>query len=108
MSSLRNLVDTVNKDLRSLKVLGQDENQEIVVSVLSSKIPDDVLLQLQLNYGVTKRWSVTNLIKWLNGYVESVEKKNVSEKSNETAKSNESSSRVPKTNIVRKGNNSTS
>jgi len=83
VSSLRHLVDTVNQHLRSLKVLGQNENQEICVSVLWSKIPDDVLLQLQLNNGVTERWSVTNLIERLNDYVvvrERVEKKNMPEK----------------------------
>jgi len=83
VSSLRQLVDTVNQHLRSLKVLGQNENQEIFVSVLWSKIPDDVLLQLQLNNGVTERWSVTNLIERLNDYVvarERVEKKTMPEK----------------------------
>ena len=66
VTSLRYLLDNVNKHLRSLQVLGQDIDSELFVSVLWSKIPQDVLLQLQLSFGVNNKWSVSKLVDMLN------------------------------------------
>jgi len=60
VTSLRYLLDNVNKHLRSLHVLGQDS--ELFVSALWSKIPQYVLLQLQLSFGVNNKWSVSKLV----------------------------------------------
>ena len=54
VTSLRYLLDNVNKHLRDLQVLGQDIESELFVSVLWSKISHDVLLQLQLSFIVTR------------------------------------------------------
>jgi len=66
VTSLRYLLDNVNKHLRSLQVLGQDIDSELFVSILWSKIPHDVLLQLQLSFCVNNTWSVSKLVDMLN------------------------------------------
>ena len=60
---LRYLLDN---HLRGLQFLGQDIESELFVSVLWSKIPHDVLLQLQLSFGVNNKWSVSKLVDMLN------------------------------------------
>jgi len=63
------VLDNVNKHLPCLQVKGQDIDSELFESVLWSKIPQDVLLQLQLSFGVNNKWSVSKLVDMLNEYV---------------------------------------
>ena len=44
---LRQLYDQVEKHLRSLEALHQDVNQEVFISIITSKLPKDVLVQLK-------------------------------------------------------------
>ncbi|XP_070571139.1 uncharacterized protein [Ptychodera flava] len=46
--SLRTLYDGIEKHLRSLEAIGQDVNQDIFVSIITSKLPKEVLFQLEL------------------------------------------------------------
>ena len=49
--SLRALYDQIEKNLRSLEALKQDINQNVFISMVTSKIPKDVLIQLELQKG---------------------------------------------------------
>ena len=49
--SLRYLSDEVERHLRELEVLHQVINQDVFVSIIRSKLPDDVLLQLEIQKG---------------------------------------------------------
>lgn len=53
-SSLRTLIDTMERHLRSLEVLKQDINQDMFVCMIRSKLPKDVLLQLEIQKGSKK------------------------------------------------------
>jgi len=66
VTSLRYLLDNVNKHLRILQVLGQDIEHELFVSVLWSKTPYYVLQQLQLSFCVNKKLSVSKLVDIVN------------------------------------------
>ena len=92
VSSLRALLDAVDQHLRSLEVLGQDVNQSVFVSMIWSKIPEDVLMQLQMKNGVDRKWTVFALRNALNEYVvarERTEKKSFPDKSWENQKAQE-------------------
>ena len=45
---LRLLYDQIEQHLRSLEALKQDINQEVFVSIITAKLPKDVLLQLDI------------------------------------------------------------
>ena len=60
-SSLRSLLDQVEKHLRSLEVLKQNVNQDVFVSMIRSKLPEDVLLQLEMLKGAKRKWTVFSL-----------------------------------------------
>lgn len=45
------LYDEIEKHLRSLEALKQDINQEVFISMILSKIPKDVFVQLQIKKG---------------------------------------------------------
>ena len=51
VSSLRYLSDKGKRHLRELEVLHQDINQDVFVSIIRSKLPDAVLLQLEIQKG---------------------------------------------------------
>lgn len=69
MSSLRYVIDEVDKHFRSLAVLDQTINQYIIVSVVRSKLPEDVLLHLEVQKGVNEIWTVRTLSKRLSDYI---------------------------------------
>ena len=48
-SSLRNLLDQLEKHLSSLEVLKQNVNQDVFVAMMRAKLPEDVLLQLEMH-----------------------------------------------------------
>ena len=84
-NSLRNLLDNIERHIRSLEVLKQDVNQDVFVSMIRSKMPEDVLLQLEMLNGATNKWTVENLRVRLHEYVtarEHAEKKDEVKKVN--------------------------
>ena len=66
---LRLVFDKVESHLRSLEALQQDINHDVFVSIISSKIPKDVFLQLELQKGVKNKWSVSLLRELFNNYI---------------------------------------
>ena len=71
---LRLLYDQIEQHLRSLEALKQDINQEVFVSIITAKLPKDVLLQLEIQKGARNKWTVCNLREFLNDYVSATEK----------------------------------
>jgi len=69
VSSLRSLLDKVEIHIRSLEVRQQNVDQDIFVSIIRSKLPEEVLVELEIQKGVDNKWSVQNLIKQLREYV---------------------------------------
>ena len=67
--NLRATYDEIVKHLRSLKAFGQDVNQAIFVSLIMSKLPGNVQLQIELQKGDRTHWGVDDLLaefhKWL-------------------------------------------
>ena len=57
-SSLRNLLDQLEKHLPSLEVLKQNVNQDVFVAMIRAILPEDVLLQLEMLKGAKKKWTV--------------------------------------------------
>ena len=55
---LRIVYDKIESNLRSLEALQQDVNHDIFVSIISSKIPKDVFVQMELQKGAKNKWSV--------------------------------------------------
>ena len=83
--SLRYLSDEVERHLRELEVLHQVINQDVFVSIIRSKLPDDVLLQLEIQKGPSEKWTVSTLCEKLRNYVVARERatkvtKNLSDK----------------------------
>ena len=79
-SSLRNLLDTMERHLRSLEVLKQNVNQDVFVSMIRAKLPQEVLLQLEIMHGSKNKWTVDTLRVKLHEYItarEHAEKKEV-------------------------------
>ena len=58
---LRLLYHHVEKHLRSLEALHQDVNQEVFISIITSKVPKDVLVQLEIQKGAKNKWTVGKL-----------------------------------------------
>ena len=61
--------DKIESNLRSLEALQQDINRDIFISIISSKIPKDVYLQMELQKGAKNKWSVRKLRELLNSYI---------------------------------------
>ncbi|MEW8544133.1 MAG: DUF1759 domain-containing protein, partial [Candidatus Thiodiazotropha sp.] len=66
---LRSLYDQFERHFRSLEAMGQDTNQDVFVSIMTSKIPKDVLLQLQIQKGAKVKWTVSRLRELLGDYI---------------------------------------
>ena len=66
---LRAVYDNLEIHLRSLESLHQDTNHDIFVSIIASKIPRDVLLQLALQKGAKEKWVASTLRKSFNNYI---------------------------------------
>jgi hypothetical protein len=67
--SLRIFLDKLIKHLRSLEVLKQDTKQNVFVSMVRSKLPEDILLQLEIQKGSHESWTIGNLCEKLKEYV---------------------------------------
>lgn len=91
--SLRS-TDTSNKHLRSLAALDQDLYQDLIVSVLKSKLPCSVLKHLEISKGPEKKWTVDLMQKLLSNYVTACERDGLAKR--------ESLEKVKSTNIVLK------
>lgn len=68
-ASLRGLLDKMERHLRSLDVLKQNINQDVFVSMIRAKLPEEVLLQLEMLNGATNKWTVDSLRGRLNEYI---------------------------------------
>ena len=68
-SSLRNLLGQLEKYLLSLEVLKQNVNQDVFVSMIRAKLPEDVLLQLEMLKGAKRKWTVYSLRDKLLEYI---------------------------------------
>ena len=68
-NSLRGLLDNIERHIRSLEVLKQNINQDVFVSMIRAKLPEYVLLQLEILNGAKKKWTVENLRIKLHEYV---------------------------------------
>lgn len=79
--SLRLFLDRIQRHLRSLEVLKQDINQDVFVSMVKAKLPQEVLLQLEIMNGADNEWNTVKLIETLRSYVKAREKSEVKKKS---------------------------
>lgn len=78
-NSLRTLLDNIERHLRSLEVLNQNINQHVFVSMIRAKLPEEVLLQLEIINGAKNKWTISKLRDKLRECVtarEKAEKKN--------------------------------
>ena len=66
---LRSLYDKIEKHLRSLEALDQDINQDVFIAMITSKIPREVLIQLEIQKGARTKWTVHVLRELFNDYV---------------------------------------
>ena len=66
---LRNLYNHVEKHLRSLKALDQDTEPDLCMSMITSKLPKDVLVQLEVQKGARNPWTVKELRERFNDYI---------------------------------------
>ncbi|XP_078334132.1 uncharacterized protein LOC144625796 [Crassostrea virginica] len=68
-TSLRKLYDDLERHLRSLEALHQDVNQDVFISMITSKLPRETLLQLEIQKGPNERWTVKKLRELMKGYI---------------------------------------
>ena len=73
-NGLRMLYDEAEKRVRSLEALKQDINQEVFISIITSKIPKDILIQLEIQKGAKVKWTVSKLRELFNDYISAREK----------------------------------
>ncbi|CAG2200101.1 unnamed protein product [Mytilus edulis] len=55
---LRRLYDDLERHLRSLDAMHQDVTQDVFISLITSKLPKEVLIQLEIQKGNNERWTV--------------------------------------------------
>ena len=60
-SSLRYLLDSMEKHLRSLEVLKQNIDQDVFVSLIRAKLLEEVLFQLKILHGTKNKWTIEAL-----------------------------------------------
>ena len=66
---LRSLYDQIEKHLRSLQALEQDINQDVFISMITPKLPKEVLIQLEIQKGTCNKWTVKVLRELFKNYV---------------------------------------
>ena len=71
---LRELYDQIEKHLRSLEALNQDVNQEVLISIITAKLPKDILVQLEIQKGAKNKWTIGLLRELFNDCVSAREK----------------------------------
>ena len=67
--SLRPFVNEIEKHLRSLEALDQSVDQQVFVSIVRSKFPEDVLKHLELKKGSQEDWCIVKLREHLFEYI---------------------------------------
>ena len=67
-ASLRKLYDEVERNLRSLKALGQDIDHPLFIPMITSKLPQTVMMQLTMANG-DEHWDVSSLRQALGKFV---------------------------------------
>ena len=90
-SSLRSLLDSMEKHLRSLQVMKQNVDQDVFVSMIRAKLPEEALMQLEILHGTKTKWTVHALRESLNDYItarEHAEKKDTQVESTVTQHNN--------------------
>ena len=66
---LRKMYNDVEKHLRSLQALEQDTDQDLFISTITSKLPMDVVIQLETQKGARTPWTVRELRERFRGYI---------------------------------------
>ena len=74
VESLRTFMDLTEKHIRSLEMLGENINQNVFVSMICTKIPKEVLRQLEIKKGANTEWTVETLRCSLRDYILACEK----------------------------------
>ena len=74
ISALRAFKNITEKLLRSLEVLGEDVDQHVFVSLILTKLPENVLRQLEFNKGSKIELSLGNLRQQLKDYIVACER----------------------------------
>ena len=72
-SSLRSFYNVTEKHLRCLKTFGENENQRQILTMLTSKLPRSVLLELEKMKPEGEEWTVRNFRKLLHRHINSQE-----------------------------------
>ena len=68
-SDLRLLYDKIEQHMRSLEALEQNIDQDVFISMITSKLPKEVLIQLEIQKGTDVKWTVKKLRDLLKTYV---------------------------------------
>ena len=58
---LRKMYNDVKKHLRSLQALEQDTNQDLFISMITCKLPKDVVIELEIQKGAMTQWTAREL-----------------------------------------------
>ena len=90
-SSLRILLDSMKKHLRSLQVMKQNVIKMFFVSMIHAKLPEEALLHLEILHETKTKWTVHALRESLNDYItarEHAEKKDTQVESTVTQHNN--------------------
>ena len=72
-TSLRVFCDTMEKHLRCLQSLGEDDNNTQILTVLQSKLPRSVLLQLEKIKERADEWTVKKFREVLHHHISTLE-----------------------------------
>ncbi|CAG2200036.1 unnamed protein product [Mytilus edulis] len=86
---LRRLYDDLERHLRSLDAMHQDVTQDVFISMITSKLPKEVLIQLEIQKGNNERWTVGKLRQFLNTYITAREAAESQSKETHTGPSSE-------------------
>ncbi|XP_071145174.1 uncharacterized protein [Mytilus edulis] len=86
---LRRLYDDLERHLRSLDAMHQDVTQDVFISMITSKLPKEVLIQLEIQKGNNERWTVGKLRQFFNNYITAREAAESQSKETHTSPSSE-------------------
>ncbi|CAC5423017.1 unnamed protein product [Mytilus coruscus] len=86
---LRRLYDDLERHLRSLQALHQYVTQDVFISMITSKLPKEVLIQLEIQKGNNERWTVGKLRQFFNNYITAREAAESQSKETHTGPSSE-------------------